>query len=449
MSADLCFVAMPFGVKDNAGRTVDFDQVYAQLIAPAVSGAGLQPLRADQEEVGGIIHKPMFERLLLCRYAVVDLTFANANVFYELGVRHAARPASTLLIVADEVRLPFDVALLRTMPYRLTKEGTPSKPAEDATTLRKLLQACVRAQGTDSPVYQLVDGIAPPSVPSDKTDVFRSLVAYATEKKEALADARARGKAGKADLDGIRASLGALHGAESGVLIDLMLSYRAVSDWAAMASLIAEMPETLRLTVMVQEQLAFALNRLGRRQEAKETLLALIKARGPSSETLGILGRVYKDLWDEAKNAGEKFKASGYLGQAIDAYRRGFEADWRDQYPGINAVTLMEMTDPPDSAQAQLLPVVRYAVERRLSSGKSDYWDVATLLELAILADDRPGAHAALGRSLAMVREAWEPETTARNLRLIREARTRRGVVVDWIGEIEQELEREVARRQG
>ena len=41
---------------------------------------------------GGIIHKPMFERLILCDYAVADLTTANANVFYELGIRHAVAP---------------------------------------------------------------------------------------------------------------------------------------------------------------------------------------------------------------------------------------------------------------------------------------------------------------------------------------------------------------------
>jgi hypothetical protein len=59
---------------------------------PSVVIAGLQPLRADEEVTGGIIHKPMFERLILCEYAVADLTTANANVFYELGVRHAVRP---------------------------------------------------------------------------------------------------------------------------------------------------------------------------------------------------------------------------------------------------------------------------------------------------------------------------------------------------------------------
>ena len=77
----LCFVLMPFGQKpDASGATVDFDAVYRDFIAPAIEAAGMKPIRADQEMSGGIIHTPMFERLLLCEYAVADLTTANANV---------------------------------------------------------------------------------------------------------------------------------------------------------------------------------------------------------------------------------------------------------------------------------------------------------------------------------------------------------------------------------
>src|SRR5688572_12976945 len=124
---DLCFVAMPFGTKNDAAGPVVFDAVYKQIIAPAIEAAGLESLRADEEMSGGIIHKPMFERLILCRFAIADLTTANANVFYELGIRHAARPGSTILIFADGCgQLPFDVAPLRAMPYRPDASGTPT-----------------------------------------------------------------------------------------------------------------------------------------------------------------------------------------------------------------------------------------------------------------------------------------------------------------------------------
>ena len=121
-----CFVLMPFGRKpDESNRLIDFDRVYGEIIAPAIDGAELEPIRADKEAAGGIIHKPMFERLMLCDYAVADLTTANANVFYELGVRHGVRPHSTVLIFAQGSRMPFDVRPLRGLPYRLDAQGAP------------------------------------------------------------------------------------------------------------------------------------------------------------------------------------------------------------------------------------------------------------------------------------------------------------------------------------
>jgi MAP3K TRAFs-binding domain len=103
-------------------------------------------------------------------------------------------------------------------------------------------------------------------------------------------------------------------------------------------------------------------------------------------------------------------------------------------------VTLMELKEPPDSHREQLIPVVRYAVERRIAAGKPDYWDYATRLELAVLAEDEDEAARALGDALAASRESWERETTARNLRLIREARERRSQKSEWVKEIESEL---------
>ena len=53
----LCFVLMPFGKKtDAAGRVTNFDSVYQKVIAPAIEQAGLEPIRADDEKIGGTIH---------------------------------------------------------------------------------------------------------------------------------------------------------------------------------------------------------------------------------------------------------------------------------------------------------------------------------------------------------------------------------------------------------
>jgi tetratricopeptide (TPR) repeat protein len=438
----LCFVLMPFGQKPDAtGAMIDFDRVYADLIVPAITAAGLEPLRADKETTGGIIHKPMFERLILCAFAVADLTLANANVFYELGVRHAFRPWSTVPLMAASHRLPFDVQMLRTVPYHLGADGAPD-PSRIAATEAAITAMLVEARNgaKDSPIFQLLDYVEAPTLAHEKTDVFREQVAYSNQVKSELTAARSARSA-----DAVRAlegKLGKIADQESGVVVDLYLSYRAVECWEEMVVLAGKMAAPLAATVMVQEQLGFALNRLGRRAEAERVLKQLIDERGPSSETLGILGRVYKDRWEEAGKAGDAFAAEGYLDDALETYLRGFEADWRDAYPGVNAVTLMEIKNPPDPRRVQILPIVKYAVERKIARGKPDYWDFATLLELAVLALDEAEARRALQKAVTRIREAWEPKTTVRNLSLIRASREQRGAAPAWATELEQELQK-------
>jgi tetratricopeptide (TPR) repeat protein len=435
----LCFVLMPFGKKASpSGSVVDFDSVYSKLIAPAIGDADLEPLRADEETVGGIIHKPMFERLILCPYAVADLTLANANVFYELGIRHAFRPWSTVPLIAEENRLPFDVQMLRTVHYKLDATGVLEEAG--AAGVRKTIANLLieaRKGKKDSPLFQLVEGLVPATISHEKTDSFREQVQYSNELKRKLTLAR---KQGREAVKIIENELGSVADIESGVVIDLFLSYRATSAWQDMVDLVQNMAVPLAGTVMVREQLGLALNRLKRRDEAEEVLTRLIEERGPSSETLGILGRVYKDQWDDAKSSGSEILADGYLDKAIETYLSGFEADWRDAYPGINAVTLMEIKNPPDGRGTQILPIVRYAVERKISRGKPDYWDWATLLELAVLANDPNQAKMLLPKVLACVRESWEPETTARNIRFICQAREERGELPDWQPPIENAL---------
>ncbi len=443
MSRPFCFVLMPFGKKlDTNNIIIDFDDVYHNLIEPAIAGAGFQPIRADEEQTGGIIHKPMFERLMLCEYAVADLTSANPNVFYELGVRHAVRPWSTVLIFAEGSRLPFDVAYLRAIPYRLNPGG---KPANVESVKSILMQRLAEAKNAanDSPLYtfDLIKNVT--MIDHVKTDVFREQVQYSIDMKQHLAEAR---KKGLPELKKIEQDLGEIKNAEGGVVIDLFLSNRAVDAWQEMVALVKKMSPPLAATVMVQEQLALALNRAKKGEEAERVLLNLINQRGPSSETYGILGRVFKDRWETAIKNGEKVLARGLLDKAIDVYLKGFETDWRDAYPGINVITLMEVKDPPDPRREKLIPLVAYSVERKIATGKPDYWDHATLLEFAVLAKDENSALKALGDALASIRETFEPETTARNLRLIREARERRQEQIPWAMEIEEELNRKIRK---
>src|SRR4029077_17188009 len=175
--------------------------------------------------------------------------------------------------------------------------GKPTNSESDSAQLTARLDiAKQKAQG-DSPLFDLLDGLQPPAIARLKTDSFRERVEISNQTKERLAEARRQG------LEAVRqveASLGDISQAESAVVIDLFLSYRAVKGWSDMLALAGKMSKPLSATVIVQEQLALALNRLHQGERAERILLDLIQQRGPSSETYGILGRVYKDRWSEA-----------------------------------------------------------------------------------------------------------------------------------------------------
>jgi tetratricopeptide (TPR) repeat protein len=462
----LCFVLMPFGTKPDpsGGPPIDFDRIYQEAIRPAVEEAGMAPIRADEEKTGGIIHKYMFERLLLCEYAVADLTGFNANVFYELGVRHAAREGTTQAIYAAQHPIPFDLNFLRALPYELGPQNRFG--AGEAAELRRMLaarlaslrQLAVEHAPVDSPLFQLLGEWKSGDLARLKTDVFRAQVQINEERKSQMARARAAKRSeGLALLREVQGDLGDLDIQEAGVIVDLMLSYRALKGWSEMVDLFDRMPETLRRQVLVREQLAFALNRRAAEREAPEDreravriLEQVEEEQGPSAETCGLLGRIYKDLWHELR-ADDPRAARAQLKKAIDAYRRGFEADWRDAYPGVNTVTLLDIRgDAASKAERDaVLPVVRFAVEQRLRGKSADYWDHATMLELAVLADDQSRAEEHLDEALGAVREPWEPETTARNLRLIAEGRSERGEDAAWVATIVRELESRARRGDG
>ena len=438
MSRDpLCFILMPFGQRRSVGGAIiNFDGIYEQVIKVAAQKAGLEPLRADEEESGGIIHKPMFERLVLCDYAIADLTTANANVFYELGVRHAAKPRTTVLLYAEgHGRLPFDVAPLRAISYGVGNDGLAANAKELCGKLSTRLKASKSDVTPDSPLHQLLNDY--PNVAHEKTDVFRDRVRYADAIKEKLSVAR---RNGVSDILQIESSLGAVTNLEAGVAVDLFLSYRAVGAWEEMTRVEELMDPALRRTVLVREQLGLALNRAGKGEEAERVLCALVDERGPSSETLGILGRVYKDRWEAEHRRGSSAKAEGLLRKVVETYKKGFEADWRDAYPGVNALTFLRILDPGNSEYKSLRPVVGYAVERKMVAGVPDYWDHATCMELAVLDGDRDTAKRSLGDALGAQREPWEAATTLRNVQMIREACGDSDHSTEWILELEHEL---------
>lgn len=390
----LCLVAVSAGP--------DCDNVLTQLALPAVHAAGLEPL----------LGAPGCDRLPLPEFALVDLTTSTLDVRFALGVRHALRPGATALIAARNALGPLPE---ETILY------TSANPSEALTEISARLTQLRRRPPVQLP-FHILEHFH--EIGRLKTDVFRDRLDYDPRMKARLEVARTSPEPCQALL-AIEGELDPIT-ADHCVLVDLLLSYRAVKAWPEMIALVAKMPIELARTILVQEQFAFGLNRHGDWERAEAILQALIAVHGPSSETNSLLGRVYKDQWDQRQDI-------AWLDKAINTYLQGFEADWRDAFPGINSLMLMEMRNPPDDRRHKLVPVVRYAVERRVASGQPDYWDFATLIELAILANDRVAAHEAVAKAVDVAREVWEPESTRATLRRVIAARQARGEDTAWL----------------
>ena len=430
----LCFVDMPFGQKPDlkSGVVVDFDQIYNEAIKPAIESCGLEALRGDEERTGGIIHGAMFARLLLAEFVVADLTLANPNVFYELGIRHAAKPFTTVPIFANVSALPFDIALVRAVGYEL-KKGKLTKAAAKklkSQLSKRLSDAISGATTHDSPLFQLIPKFPGIDLPEEVTETFKDRIRQAEEFREILSSARAQSvREGHEALLKIRRELGDLKTVQRAVLIELMSSFRDAEAFDELVELCNSFPAPVKEYVIVRQQFALALNRRNQsddREKALKILDELLENRGPDSETLGIKGRIHKDIYMEAARSG-RITAAAALDDAIDAYTKGFEADPRDYYPGVNAINLLMQKDDTEALKevARLLPLVSFAVERRGGASSSNYWDLATVLELACIGDDWATANRVLPKVILAAINSFETATTIGNLRLLKRARER------------------------
>lgn len=446
-----CFVITSFGKKENLNdlkskqavgqndpvQKIDFDQIYDELVKPAIIQAGLEPLIEREEKSFGSIHKTMYEKIILCEFCIADLTNFNPNAYYELGMRYAVKPFTTIPIIASShFPLPFDIGSNRIFPYQVDKDFNLSDKENDLNKLAEILQHAKKDRSTDSPLYDMINGIAfQNSVAHEKTDIFRDRVKYDEKIKKELAYARNLTDADPSKVKSLR--IGAIHqvvdrykpleNMETAVLIDIMISYRNIEAFNEMYDFIKQLPRYVFETVMVQEQYAFVLNRNGGKvkpidevmiQEAESVLRKLEQEGKASSESYGIWGRIYKDKFERAYKAGNLNEAKVHLKNALKYYQKGFESDPRDAYPGVNYVTCLELLGEREKA-LRLAPAVEYAVNAKMKRKTPDYWDYATLLELAAIENKFSEGEAFFYEAQSMAIESWMFGTTKDNLNKI------------------------------
>ena len=323
-----CFVLMGFGQKVDykTKRTLDLDKTY-KIIRAAVVEAGLECVRADDIVHSGVIDTPMYENLLRADVAIADLSTSNENAIYELGVRHALRPRTTIIIAEKEFKFPFDLGHVVVRPYEHLGTGIDFEEAERLKQeLVKAITTIVKSDEVDSPVYTFLHGLTPPTL--------------GTRKAGAAAGGRpptATANPASADANEVVFS----------TLLDAFRDARKRSDFTTARALIEKLralkpgpggePSTDPYLVQ-QHAFTTYMSKQPTRLEALMEARTILKTLDPEStgdpETLGLWGAIHKRIWDETRDASS-------LDEGIFAYARGFYIK-RDYYTGINYAYMLD-----------------------------------------------------------------------------------------------------------
>jgi hypothetical protein len=164
----VCFVIMGFGQKTDlaTGRVLDLDKSYRNIIKPAVTAAGYECFRADEIQHSGVIDVPMYEMLFAADLVVADLSTANLNAIFELGVRHALKPRATIIMAESKFTIPFDANHILVRHYEhLGPDIGFDETIRMRGELTTLMKALKGGDAVDSPVYTLLPDLQRPTRP--------------------------------------------------------------------------------------------------------------------------------------------------------------------------------------------------------------------------------------------------------------------------------------------
>jgi hypothetical protein len=414
MPRPICFMIMPYGIKPSqkpdgvaAPERIDFNRLWTAAFEPAIRQIGYDPVRADQD-LGAAIIKEMIERLAISDRVIADVTTPNGNVYYEVGVRHAARPTDCVMMAADWTRPLFDINQMRQLRYSLPIESVDDPTAEQIQ--RVFIEGVPKLARGQSPVFEFLPGY-PQTDPRHASSFRQTLEELSAFQAEVLAarSLPSRERAPKAIE--LRDRIYGGGPVQAMVALELLYLIRDCTDWKTTLQFIDSLPSELQQQPLVKEQRALAQSKDGDQHAAIGALRALIDLAGNTSERRGLLGGRYKKLFLTEQDPALK---AAYLDQAISEYEAGMRLDLNDYYPGSNLPRLYRVrADEDDEQKARVAAAVTaVACERARANGGKDPWLKPTLLGAAFDAGD-------VARAKELAKEvrregpaAWQLETT-------------------------------------
>jgi tetratricopeptide (TPR) repeat protein len=423
------FVAMPFGTKEGPdGQQIDFNRVYAEYVVPALKASGLNVFRADEEERAGDIRTDMFQELLLADLVVADLTLANPNVWYELGVRHGLRARGVVLICGGKVTTAFDLYTDRKLRYGLKDGGPdPATLAADIQNLTDMVRATMESwHGRKlSPVYQLLPNLKEPDWKSLRIGDVREFWAQHDAWEDRIELARKAGRVGDMLVLADEAPVAAFR-AEAWICAGAALRKAERFDFALELlerglEIEPDNLQGLHEKGMCLQRLAIAGAQGHSLERAREHYRNVLETCPNDPETWALLGRVDKDAWIAAwrlpgHTPGQMRDEAAYedalLRAAIDSYAQCFRYNPAHYYSGINALALMHLHrhltgDPRYDRDMDIMAgAVRFSAEFE-PDARQQFWSKVTLGDLEVLVGTPDSVKAAYKEAIARNDRDW------------------------------------------
>ncbi len=329
--------------KDKDGQVIDFEQVHASLIAPALVRCGLAGSTTVEVIDPGNIRADMFALILQADIVVCDITVHNANVFYELGVRHALRKKHTVLIKGDPSAdtTPFDLSTDRYLKYSL------ADPASAREALVATLKAALRStRETDSPIFLMMPTLREAD-PSEVTAVPLDLIEE-IQRAEAASD-KAWLRVIAEDLQGQRYQWDGLRRVAR-ALWSLKDLSGALKAWETLRSAVDGDIETNLALANLYERDYRVSGRETRLEASSQAIRRVLDAERTTAaqraEALALEGRNLKTLWRARLAASADPAAARQLAldaralESYQSYRRAFRIDLNAFYPGLAALQM-------------------------------------------------------------------------------------------------------------
>lgn len=278
MDKKICFVVMGFGKKMDYrnSKEVDLDIIYKKIIKDLFDSlTEYELIRADEISGSDLIDVSMYSLLLKADLVIADITTMNENAIYELGVRHALKPFSTIIMMQESEKIPFDLNHCRILTYKDFGEFLDN---EEAKEIKAKLQSFIKAsedQNIDSPLYTYLPNVIPPKIRDEELD---EMITIAKEKEETVSKL-----VNKAEI-----------------LKNESKFKESITEWKKLRKILPNNDYVVQQLALVQYKSKYP-NETIALEEALNTINSLNPKKSLDLETIGITGAIYKNYMKDYK----------------------------------------------------------------------------------------------------------------------------------------------------